>query len=102
MTRPVTALLVLALLATVAGGAQCVVRCASPVAPPPCHHHSQAGTRCAGLLCRDAAGRGKSGHGNAGGDISRVGPTEMTAALVVVVEHPIETATVLRHTVLRI
>ena len=78
-----TALLVLALLASVAGGAQCVVRCASPVAPPPRHHQSQAGTRCAGLLRRDAAG--KSGHGNAGGDTSGVGPTEMTAALVVVV-----------------
>jgi hypothetical protein len=30
----------LALVANLAGGAQCVVRCAHPVTPPPCHHHS--------------------------------------------------------------
>src|SRR5436309_1853297 len=38
--RILAALLVLALFATVASGAQCVVRCVSPVTPPPCHHHS--------------------------------------------------------------
>jgi len=38
--RFVLGLLILVLLANLAGGAQCVVRCADPLTPPPCHHHS--------------------------------------------------------------
>ena len=35
-------LLALALLATLPAGAQCVVQCANPDSPPPCHHHAPA------------------------------------------------------------
>jgi len=42
MVRTFGALLILSLLATLAAGAQCVVLCSHPVAPPPCHHHAPA------------------------------------------------------------
>jgi hypothetical protein len=32
---------ILAILATVIAGAQCVVACAQPAGPPPCHHAPQ-------------------------------------------------------------
>src|SRR2546423_1808242 len=40
LSRAAAMLLVLAVLATVASGARCVVRCIDPVTPPPCHHHA--------------------------------------------------------------
>ena len=41
----------LALLANLAGGAQCVVRCAHPVTPPPCHHHSPQKDKTPSQVC---------------------------------------------------
>src|SRR5438552_14041404 len=40
LSRAAAMLLALAVLATVASSAQCVVRCIDPVTPPPCHHHA--------------------------------------------------------------
>jgi hypothetical protein len=40
MARTLGIVMLLALLATLSGSAQCVVRCANPSAPPPCHHHA--------------------------------------------------------------
>jgi len=40
MARTLAIVMLLALLTTLSGSAQCVVRCANPSAPPPCHHHA--------------------------------------------------------------
>jgi hypothetical protein len=54
MIRTLVLLLVMALLATVPGSAQCIVRCASPVSTPPCHHHSPANQTQPAQVCATA------------------------------------------------
>ena len=59
--RTCAALLALAMLATVAGGAQCVVQCAKPASPPPCHHHSQGKQNPPAMACAADMLPGKAG-----------------------------------------
>jgi hypothetical protein len=50
LSRAFAAIVLMALLATVAGAAQCVVRCASPVSTP-CPHHSNSRHDAPTQLC---------------------------------------------------
>jgi hypothetical protein len=105
MTRTVVALLMLALLATVAGGAQCVVRCASPIVPPTCHHHSQGKQSPPAQAC---AAEMLAGEVRA--DIAVASPVIRVGVVAVRVAQwrsepaarTVEAAAVFRHTILRI
>jgi hypothetical protein len=102
--RIVLGLLMLALLANLAGGAQCVVRCAHPVTPPPCHHHSPQKEKAPSQACAADMAPAESRAAAAVSPMPAIARAVVVFAALVFGERPLLLPPVAprEHTVLRI